>query len=164
MKLQAPLRIIDDSPVWLKALAVPVFLMSCFLGIGINAYLTLDRSARGLTALSRVELPHQRTVSELTHDIMAAQVLVSRYVTWATNGVNPEPLEELGLEVIGTLDVLKERLRALRARKDLTPVEIDTVSELLAKWESYHSTARNTVVVGANDAPMASMLFAGADD
>ena len=164
MNFQAPLRIIDDSPVWVKALAAPVFLMVCFLGIGINAYLTLERSASGLTALSQVELPHQRMVAELTHDMMATQVLVSRYVTWATNGVNPEPLEELGREVIGTLDMLKERLRALRARKDLTPVEFDTVSELLAKWENYHSTARNTVVVGASDAPMASMLLAGADD
>jgi diguanylate cyclase (GGDEF)-like protein len=164
MNFQAPLRIIDDCPVWVKALAAPVFLMICFLGIGINAYLTLERSASGLTALSQAELPHQRMVSELTHDIMATQVLVSRYVTWATNGVNPEPLEELGREVIGTLDMLKERLRVLRARQDLSPVERDTVTELLAKWEGFHSAARNTVQVGASDAPMASMLLAGADD
>jgi hypothetical protein len=74
MNFQAPLRIIDDSPVWVKALAAPVFLMVCFLGIGINAYLTLERSASGLTALSQVELPHQRMVAELTHDMMATQV------------------------------------------------------------------------------------------
>ena len=164
MNFRVPLRIIDDSPIWVKALAAPVFLLVCFLGVGINAYLTLGRSANDLTMLSQVELPRQRMVSELTHDIMTTQVLLSRYVTWATNGVNPEPLDELGREVIGTLDMLKERLRALRARPDLTPGERGTVTEFLAKWDKYHVGARNTVLVGASDAPMASMLLAGTDD
>ena len=164
MNLRAPLRLIDNSPVWIKALAAPVFLLLCFLVVGINAYFALQRTANGLTALSQVELPHQRLVSELTHDVMATQVLLSRYVTWATNGVNADLLEELGREVIGTLDLLKDRLLALRARKDLTSVERDTVAGLVDRWEKYHSDARNTVLIGATDPPMASMLLAGADD
>jgi diguanylate cyclase (GGDEF)-like protein len=103
-------------------------------------------------------------VSELTHDVMATQVLLSRYVTWATNGVKPELLEELGREVIGTLDLLKDRLQTLLARKDLTSIERDTVAGLVDKWEKYHSDARNTVLIGATDPPMASMLLAGTDD
>ena len=90
MNLRAPLRLIDNSPVWIKALAAPVFLLLCFLVVGINAYFALQRTANGLTALSQVELPHQRLVSELTHDVMATQVLLSRYVTWATNGVKAD--------------------------------------------------------------------------
>ena len=42
MNLRTPLRLIDDSPVWVKALAAPVFLLLCFLVVGINAYLTLN--------------------------------------------------------------------------------------------------------------------------
>lgn len=158
------MRIVDDRPMWAKALAAPVVLLLCFLAVGVNAYLTLDRSADGLTVLSQVNLPKQRAISELTHDIMTTQVLTSRYVTWATNGMKPDLLEELGREVVGNLDMLKERLRVLRARHDLSPVEQEAISGLVENWRKYHAAATSTVEVGASDAPMASMLLAGADD
>jgi len=158
------MRMVDNSPMWAKALAAPLVLLLCFLAVGLNAYLTLDRSASGLTVLSRVNLPKQRAVSELTYDIVMTQVHTSRYVTWATNGVNAELLDELGREVIGSLDMLRDRLRKFRAAQDLSPIEQETITGLVEKWDKYYTAASDIIRVGASDAPMASMMLAGADD
>jgi diguanylate cyclase (GGDEF)-like protein len=158
------MRIFDDSPMWVKALAAPAVLLVCFLGVGFKAYWTLDRSAIGLSELSQVNLPRQRAVTELTHDVMAAQVQTSRYVVWAINGVSKEPLDELGREVIGSIDMLKGRLRALQARQNLSPIEREVVSGLIEKWDKYHAAVRDVIEVGSGDAQMASMMLAGADD
>ena len=156
------MRIVENSPMWAKAIAAPIALLLCFLAIGVNVFVTLDRSAHQLTALGQVNLPKQNLVSELTYDIMATQVQVSRYVTLATNGASPDVLGELG-DVIGNLDMLKERLRVLRARRDLSAVEQDTIGGLVEKWAKYHAAATDAVVAGAGDISHLSAMVTAAD-
>jgi diguanylate cyclase (GGDEF)-like protein len=157
------MRIVGNSPVWVKALAAPIALLLCFAVIGVNAFLTLDRSERELTALSHVDLPKQNAISDLTYNIMTSHAQAARYVTWATNGVQPELRDELGREVLSGLDMWKEKLTSVQKGADLSPIEQSTLSELITKWSQYHAAVEDAIEVGTSHAAQASVLLAVAD-
>ena len=157
------MRIVDNSPVLVKALVAPLALLVCFLAVGVSAYLTLSRSAHELKVLSRTELPKQSWVSELTYNIMTTHVQATRYVTWATNGVSSEVLDELGRDISSGLDMWRDQLTSFRLRRDLSPVEQSTIAELIDQWGKYQAAVGSTVEVGASDSLVASRLLILAD-
>ena len=83
---------LDEVPIWVKALAASSILLLCLIGIGTNAYVTLDRSARGIAQLSHVELPKQGAVAALTDDIITTHLKIFRYVSWAQIGLGGNTL------------------------------------------------------------------------
>ena len=68
------LRLLHDVPMWAKAFAASVVLMLCLIGLGTNAFITLDKSASGLTQLTAAHLPKQNAVSGLTHDVITTHI------------------------------------------------------------------------------------------
>jgi diguanylate cyclase (GGDEF)-like protein/PAS domain S-box-containing protein len=158
------MRFIDNRPIWVKAFAVSIVLLICLFGIGVKAYFTVERSASGLALLSQVSLAKQREVSGLVYETVTHNSQISRYVTWASNGVNPRLLDTLRIEIIAQLHLLKERLSNLSTRSDLSADEVATISRLGAKWDKYQSSAEDTLDVGASDAAMASLMLEGTND
>jgi diguanylate cyclase (GGDEF)-like protein len=158
------MRIVDNSPMWAKALAAPVIVFLCFLAAGTSAFVTLQRSVRELTVLAKIELPKQTTMSELTYNIIMTHVQAARYVSWANNAVGHDKLEELGRDVTGGLDMWRDRLKSFRERETLSVVEQGTFEELMQRWRRYHEVVEDAIEAGATDAPRASELLALADD
>jgi diguanylate cyclase (GGDEF)-like protein len=93
---------------------------------------------------------------------MATQVQMSRYVALAANGADPDVFNELG-DLLGNLDMLKERLRLLRARRDLSPIEQEITEGLAEKWAEYQATAKTAVSMEAGDTSKLSTMLADTD-
>lgn len=157
-------RLLQNSPIWAKAFAASVVLFVCLGALGATAYLTLDKSARGLTTLRDTNLPKQNAVSELTHDVIATHVKLFRHVTWGSNSVNAALLEALSKEIRVDLTALKSRVGSLVSQRNLELRERQNWIALQIKWEKYDRAARDTLDVAATDAPMATMMLGGTDD
>ncbi|HVB18053.1 MAG TPA: EAL domain-containing protein [Stellaceae bacterium] len=153
-----------NLPIRVKAFAASVVLLICLVAIGTDACFTLQQSARNLKVLSDVNLPKQDTVTKLKDDVTEIDVKVFRYVTWASNGVNRILLQPLSSEIRGELDGVRERLRLIAARRDLSSAERSRVTDLFAKWDKYARSARDTLDIGSTDAPMATMMLGATDD
>jgi len=147
-----------------KAFAASLVLLLCLIGIGGNAYLTSDRAARHLAALTAVNLPKQQVVSKLESDITAIHLKVFRYVSWASNSVSASLLRTLSAETRHDLNAMKARIATLQARRDLAPAERELIVSLAQHWDKYAAAANDTLEVGATDAPMATMMLGGTDD
>jgi diguanylate cyclase (GGDEF)-like protein len=157
-------RLLQNSPIWAKAFAASVVLFVCLGALGATTYLTLDKSARGLTTLRDTNLPRQNAVSELTHDVIATHVKLFRHVTWGSNSVNPALLQVLSQEIRTDLATLKHRVGSLVSQPNLELRERQNWIALQIKWEKYDRAARDTLDVAATDAPMATMMLGGTDD
>ncbi len=157
-------RLLQNSPIWAKAFAASLVLLVCLGALGATAYLTLDRSTRGLTTLRDTNLPRQNAVAELTHDVIATHVKLFRHVTWGSNSVNSALLQGLSKEIRSDLSALKSRVGTLVSQPNLTLRERQNWIALQIKWEKYETAARDTLDVAATDAAMATMMLGGTDD
>ena len=157
-------RLLQNSPIWAKAFAASVVLFVCLGALGATTYLTLDKSARGLTTLRDTNLPKQNAVSELTHDVIATHVKLFRHVTWGSNSVNSALLQVLSEEIRTDLTALQDRVSSLVSQPNLELRERQNRIALQMKWEKYDRAARDTLDVATTDAPMATMMLGGTDD
>ena len=158
------MRLLRDLPIRIKAFAAVLVLLLGLIGIGGNAYVTSDRAATDLAALTGTNLPKQQTVAKLQNDITAIHLNVFRYVSWASNSVSEALLRSLSDETLQDLVTTKDRIKAIASRKDLSPVEQDLIAALAGRWDKYVAAARDTLDVGRTDAPMATMMLGGTDD
>ena len=154
-------RLIDDLPISAKAFAASSVLLLCLIGLGANGYLALSRAAIGLSRHSDIELPKQRTASELASQIVATHLTISRFVAWAQIGVAANTQEATRGELLGQLDILGKRLQLLGAQANLPPSEMELLS---AQWGKYVREIGDVIAVAASDPPMASMLLSATDD
>lgn len=157
-------RLLQNSPIWAKAFAASVVLLVCLVALGATAYLTLDKSTRGLTTLRDTNLPRQNAVAELTHDVIASHVKLFRHVTWGSNSVNSALLQGLSKEIRSDLTTLESRVGALVSQPNLTLRERQNWIALQIRWEKYDRAARDTLDVAATDAAMATMMLGGTDE
>jgi len=158
------MRFLRDLSIRVKAFAAWLVLLLCLVGIGGNAYLTSDRAATDLDALTSANLPKQQVVAKLDNDISAIHLNVFRYVSWASNSVSAALLNALSAETREALVITKKRINAIAQRQDLSPVERELISSIAERWDRYAATARDTLDVGSTDAPMATMMLGGTDD
>jgi diguanylate cyclase (GGDEF)-like protein len=157
------LRFFHDSSIRAKAFAASVVLWICLVVLGTNAYVTLENSASGLATLSTVNLPRQQAVADLTSDLITTHVKIFRYVSWASNGVNPDLLALLRAEVLADLDALQQRLEAFARRLEKSSAYQVTAGELDGKWRKYHQAAKDNLDVGGTDASLATTMLGGTD-
>jgi len=162
-RLRRLLGLIDNVPISAKGFAASSVLLLCLIGLGTNAYLSLDRSATGLAHLSTVHLPKQRTASELTRDVITTHLKIFRFVTWAQIGVGSDTLKTTSAEVFTEFDTLGNRLQLLGAQPRLSRAEIERMTMLSAKWDKYAREIHDVMAAAANDASMASMLLGATD-
>ena len=101
-----------------KAFAASLVLLLCLVGIGGNAYVTSERVATDLDALTGVNLAKQQIVSKLVNDVTAIHLKVFRYVSWASNSVSESLLRSLRAETRSDLQAVQERIEAIRQRGD----------------------------------------------
>jgi diguanylate cyclase (GGDEF)-like protein len=160
----ASMQLLKNLSIRTKAFAASLVLLLCLIGIGGNAYLTSDRTATDLDALTAINLPKQQIVSKLETDITAIHLKVFRYVSWGSNSVSGSLLRTLSAETRHDIAAMKDRIAALKARPDLAPAERELVDSLSQHWTKYSSAASDTLDVGATDAPMATMMLGGTDD
>jgi len=153
-----------NLPVQIKASAASAVLLICLLALGTNAYLTSKRTAEGLRSLSNELIPKQQAFASASEATITAHMKIFRYVSWASNGVSDSLLKPLYGEINRDLDTLSARISALAQRPDLSSQERTTLRELLAKWESCKSHAKDTIDVGQTDAAMATMMLGQTDD
>src|SRR5262245_46734415 len=88
--LHTAVPLIGDASIWTKTSAASAILLLCLIGLGINAYFTLERSSTNLLHYSEIELPKQRAVSELAGDIVTTHLKIFRFVTWMQMGVGAD--------------------------------------------------------------------------
>jgi diguanylate cyclase (GGDEF)-like protein/PAS domain S-box-containing protein len=155
---------LKNLPIRTKAFAASLVLLLCLVGVGGNAYLTSERVATDLEALTGVNLPKQEIVSKLVNDVTAIHLKVFRYVSWASNSVSESLLRSLRAETRSDLRAVKDRIEAIRQRPDLAPAERELIETLGRHWDKYLSAANDTLDVGTTDAPMATMMLGGTDD
>ena len=153
-----------DFSIRAKAFAASAVLLLCLIAVGGNAYMTSDRAATDLAALTGVNLPKQQAVAKLENDITAIHLNVFRYVSWASNSVSEPLLHSLSDETRQDIATTTTRIQAIAGRRDLSGVEREIISTLTEHWTKYSSAALDTLDVGSADAPMATMMLGGADD
>jgi diguanylate cyclase (GGDEF)-like protein len=158
------MRVLRNLSIRVKAFAASLVLLLCLVGIGGNAYVTSDRAATDLAALTEVNLPRQQTVARLEHDVTAIHLSVFRYVSWASNSVSEALLRTLSDQTRQDIATTKARIRAIAGRNDLSPVEREIIAALAERWDKYAAAAIDTLDVGSTDAPMATMMLGGTDD
>jgi diguanylate cyclase (GGDEF)-like protein/PAS domain S-box-containing protein len=158
------MNVLKNLSIRAKAFAASLVLLLCLVGIGGNAYLTSDRVATDLEALTGVNLPKQQIVSKLVNDVTAIHLKVFRYVSWASNSVSESLLRSLRAETRSDLRAVKDRIEVIRQRPDLAPAERELLDTLARHWDKYSAAANDTLDVGTTDAPMATMMLGGTDD
>ena len=85
-----------------KAVASSVILVGCLIGLGSQAYYAMGKSIGGFKALATISIPEQQAVSEVSNSLIATHVMILRFVSWSSNGVNKALLDPL------TADILKD--------------------------------------------------------
>jgi diguanylate cyclase (GGDEF)-like protein len=157
-------RFFHNSSIRTKAFAASVVLWICLIGLGTNAYVTLDTSADGLATLATTDLPRQQAVADLANDLITTHVKIFRYVSWTSSGVDPELLALLSADALTDLDALQHRLETLT--RQLAPSRTDGIkpSGLAEKWQKYHAAAREILQTDRRDAGKAALMLGGADN
>lgn len=155
---------IENLSIQVKAFAASAVLMVCLGLLGVTAYITLDKTQDGLHTLSTTVLEKQQAFSRVKDAIVAVQMKVFRYVSWASNGLSSSLLTSLNMEVEANLKDINHGLGALTARQDLTAEQKIDLQSLVAKWRNYESSVKDTLEVGSTDAPMATMMLGQADE
>src|SRR5689334_4867339 len=101
----------QNSPIRVKVFAASLVLVICLVALGGHAYLMAGRSADDLNALTSRNLPKRQSISDLNDEVIATHVMVFRFVTWASNGVNPKLLKSLSDDIAAHLTAVTARLR-----------------------------------------------------
>jgi methyl-accepting chemotaxis protein len=161
---QFSFQFFQNLSIQVKSFAASAVLLVCLLGLGATAYVTLHNSAVGLQTLSGITLPKRLAFSNLNDAIVAVQLKTFRYVSWASNSVSGKLLIALRQEIDTDFMSITRDLEALAGRADLSQEESSRVNNISAKWNKYQATARDTLDVGAVDAPMATMMLGQTDD
>jgi methyl-accepting chemotaxis protein len=157
-------RFFQNLSIQVKSFAASAVLLICLLGLGATAYVTLHSSAVGLQTLSGMTLPKRLAFSNLNDAIVAVQLKTFRYVTWASNSVSGKLLIALRHEIDDDFVSITRDLEVLSGRTDLQDEESSRLNDISAKWKKCQATARDTLDVGAMDAPMATMMLGQTDD
>ena len=118
------------------------------------------RAAIGLSRHSDIELPKQRTASDLASEIVA-RISPSPVCRLGANRRRCQHTEATRGELLGRLDTLGKRLQLLGAQANLPPSEMELLS---AQWGKYVREIGDVIAVAASDPPMASMLLSATDD
>lgn len=156
--------LLRNISIRIKMLAAYALLVVCLVILGANAFFTITNMDVGLNRLSTATLPKQLLVSRLKDKVVAAHVGIFRYVSWASNGVDPALLEGLDQKVFTDIDASSGLLSELTDRTDLVATERERIRMLQRKWKEYGQVARDTIDVGSVDAPMATMMLGMVDD
>ena len=119
------MRFLRNLSIRGKAFAAWLVLFLCLVAIGGNAYLTSDRAATDLDALTSANLPKQQVVAKLDSDISAIHLNVFRYVSWASNSVSAALLNAMSAETREGLAITKKRIGAIAQRQDLSPANVE---------------------------------------
>jgi len=156
--------VFHNLPITLKAAAASVVLFISLLALGANAYVTSTKSAEGLRLLSHDLEPKLQDISGLSEAVVATQLKIFRYVSWASNGVSDTLLKQLYQEIVADIGRLGSRIEALGRRADLSADERSALQTLTAKWQKCRSQAKDTIDVGQSDPAMATMMLGATDD
>jgi len=159
-----PFAFVEDLSIQIKAFAASAVLVICLVLLGAIAYVTLDRSQQGLHTLSTTILPRQQAFAAVNDTIVAAQMKIFRYVSWASNGVDDALLKKLRGQVDADLRVIDTNIAALAGRADLSEGQKAELKDLVARWKDYEGAAKDTLDIGSTDAAMATMMLGGADE
>jgi len=162
--LRSIFGVFHNLPIKLKAAAASVVLFICLLALGANAYITSTKSAEGLRLLSHDLEPKLQDISGLNAAVVATQLKIFRYVSWASNGVSENLLNQLHQDIVADLGRLNGRIEALGRRTDLSADDRSALQSLSAKWQKCKSQAKDTVDVGQTDPAMATMMLGQTDD
>jgi diguanylate cyclase (GGDEF)-like protein len=154
---------INDLPVRLKALAAFAALLICLCGLGSGAMLTLDQSTEGLRSLSGITLPKQNVVDELTIALTDVHVGMFRFVALAGNRASERLLEPAEQQLILKLEELGAALASFVERPGLDVQERATAQRLVAGYDDYSRSVRETVEIGRKNPAIATMLLSGTD-
>jgi diguanylate cyclase (GGDEF)-like protein len=158
------LGLIDDLPIRTKALAASSLIVLSLVGMGANAYVSLDRSAAGLVYLSDVHIPKQRTAAELTNDLITAHLKIFQLVSWGQVGVSPATMGTTGGDCLARLEGLGASLQQFYGPSHLAPAEAERLGALGETWARYIREMRDVVAAAGSDPAMASMLLGATDD
>ncbi len=155
---------VEDLSIQIKAFAASAVLVICVVLLGAIAYVTLDRSQQGLNTLATTILPKQQAFAAVKDAIVAVQMKVFRYVSWASNSVDAALLKALSEQVDDDLRAINADIAALASRDDLTEAQKLGLKDLVARWKNYEGAAKDTLDIGSTDAAMATMMLGSADE
>lgn len=153
-----------DSSIWVKALAAPVILLVCLIGLSLKSYTTLGDGAAGLTKLAQSDLVKKKMVEDVATMTMVSQLKLFRYVSWVSNAVPDATLKPLAVEILDDANAVSEGLKGLIRRADLSAEESRALRSIEKGWEKYRSVAESAIEMGKVQAGMAVMMLGEADD
>jgi len=154
----------ENLPIRIKAFAASAVLLICLIFLGAVAYVTLDKSQDGLHTLSSTILPKQQAFAAVKDEIVAVQMKVFRYVSWASNAVNRTLLNALSAQIDEDLHKINSDFATLADRTDLSVAETAELKDLISRWKKYESSARDTIDVGSADAALGTMMLGQSDE
>lgn len=147
-----------------KTFAASAIALICLIGMGATVELTSSQVARNLHELYRSNLPTRGAAATVNNAVIAAHIMVFRYVSWASNGVNAELLQKLHSDIDADFRVIQKNFKELAERPDLSAAEKTDLKSLQTKLAQYQSTANDVLGVGATDPAMATMMLGQIDD
>jgi signal transduction histidine kinase/DNA-binding protein len=155
---------VENLSIQVKAFTASAVVVICLGLVAASAYVTLDKSQRGLHTLATTALPKQHAYAAVKDAIVAVQMKTFRYVSWASNGVSTTLLRKLRGQVNTDLQAIGKDIGTLARREDLTESQKAEMKDLVAKWKDYENSATDTLDVGRTDAPMATMMLGQTDE
>ena len=159
-----PRDVLSRLTIRTKTLAASAVVLICLIGMGVTVALTSSQVARNLNALLRSNMPTRASAVAVNNAVVAAHMTIFRYVSWASNGVNDNLLQNLRKEIEADFRVINETSKELAARSDLSSAEHADLGTLQGKLDKYQSAAKDVLDVGRTDAAMATMMLGQTDD
>ena len=80
---------------------------------------------------------------------VVSQFKLFRYVSWHSNGIAEATLQALEKEIAADSTAASDKLKALRARKDLSEQESASLEAIEKTWEKYRQVAKSTIEIAA---------------
>jgi methyl-accepting chemotaxis protein len=147
-----------------KAFIAPAVLLLCLFLVCAQALMALSATNFGIDRLSVVELPKREAIERLAGALGEAHVLLFRYVSWLSGGVNAANLVKLKAAIGAQNDLVGAAASDFIARKDISPDERTALEKARTAIASYVDLTKTITEMGPDESSMATMMLSEADD
>jgi methyl-accepting chemotaxis protein len=155
---------LGNTPIHVKAFLAPLVLLACMMIVCFQGLVALGSTTKAVEHLSSVDLPKRAAIETMAAELAKTQLLLFRYVSWLTAGVDKASLDKLQAQIVDQNRQLADDLEGLLSRGQLTESEKAALTEAKSKVRKYFDLSKTTIDMGSIQESMATMMLGQADE
>src|SRR6476469_1906174 len=91
---------LGNTPIHVKAFLAPLVLLACMMIVCVQGLVALGSTTRAVEQLSSIDMPKRAAIEKVAAELSQTQLLLFRYVSWLTAGVDKATLDKLQVKIV----------------------------------------------------------------